>query len=323
MKYLRRDFLRLAAGAAIVPALADAARAESYPTRPVHMIVCFPGGTATDIIARLTGRGLSEQLGQQFVIENRPGAGGNLGTEFVARAAPDGYTLLTVVAPNAINATLYDNLNFNFIHDIAPVGGIGRVPFVVAAASALPAKTIAEFIAYAKGNPGKVNMVTGGNGTATDVFGEMFEIMTGVSLVKVPYRSDYMADLISGQVQIVFGPMPSLLTQIQDGRVRALAVTTASRSPALPNTPALGEFVAGYEASGWYGVGAPRSTPTEIVVDLNKALNAVLSDPDVKTRLAAVGAEPMPMTAVEFGTFVADETEKWAKVIRTANIKPD
>jgi tripartite-type tricarboxylate transporter receptor subunit TctC len=323
MKYFRREFLQLVMSTTALSFLPDKTRAQDYPTRPVHMVACFPGGTATDIIARIIARGLSERLGQQIVVENRPGAAGNLGTEFVARAAPDGYTLLTVVAPNAINATLYDNLSFNFTHDIAPVAGIARVPFVVAAAVSLPAKTIPEFVAYAKANPAKVNMVTGGSGTATDVFGELFEIMTGINLVKVPYRSDYMADLLSGQVQVVFGPMPSLLAQIQDSKVRALAVTTAARSSALPNVPSLGEFVPGYEASGWYGVGAPRSTPAEIVEKLNREISFTLADPDTKARLASVGSEPMPMTSVEFGKFVSDETEKWARVIKIAGIRPD
>jgi tripartite-type tricarboxylate transporter receptor subunit TctC len=323
MKFPRRSFLRLAAAAAAFPAAARVGYAQDYPTRPVRLVVCFPGGTATDIVARVTAQALSERLGEQFAVDNRPGAAGNLGTEFVVRAPPDGYTLLIAVAPNAINASLYDNLNFNFIRDIAPVAGIGRVPFVLVVNPSLPVKTVPEFIAYAKSNPGKINMVTGGNGTATDVFGELFKMMTGVDLVNVPYRSDYMADLLGGQVQGVFGPIPSLITYIRTGKLRALAVTSATRSPALPDVPALGEFVPGYEASGWYGVGAPRGTPAAIVDKLNTAINAALADANVKARLVGFGAEPMPMTPAEFGKFIAGETEKWSRVIKFAGIKPD
>jgi tripartite-type tricarboxylate transporter receptor subunit TctC len=323
MKSHRRHFLALAAAAAALPTAARVGHAQAYPARPVRLIVCFPCGTATDIVARVIAQALSERLGQQFAVDNRPGAAGNLGTELVVRAPADGYTLLIAVAPNAINASLYDNLSFNFIRDIAPVAGIGRVPFVMATNPSLPVKTVAEFITYAKRNPGKINMVTGGNGTATDVFGELFKMTTGVDLVNVPYRSDYMADLLSGQVQVVFGPIPSLLTFIRSGKLRALAVTTAARSPALPEVPALGEFVPGYEASGWYGVGAPKGTPAAIVDKLNGAVNAALGDASVKARLLGYGAAPMPMTPAEFGTFIAGETAKWSKVIKFAGIKPD
>jgi tripartite-type tricarboxylate transporter receptor subunit TctC len=319
----RRRFLHLAAGSAALPGLSRIARAEDYPTRPVRLIVCFPAGTATDIVARLMAQGLSERLGEQFVIENRPGAAGNLGTDFVVRAPPDGYTLLIAGAPNTINATLYDNLSFNFIRDIAPVAGIGRVPFVLVINPSLPVKTIPEFIAYAKANPGKINMATGGNGTATDVFSELFKIMTGVDFIKVPYHSDYMADLLGARVQAVFGPIPALVANIRNGKLRALAVTTATRSPALPDVPAVAESVPGYEASGWYGVGAPSGTSAAIIEKLNQEINAVLAQPEMKARLVALGAEPMSMTPVEFGKFIAGETEKWAKVIRTADIKPD
>jgi tripartite-type tricarboxylate transporter receptor subunit TctC len=319
----RRDFILALGGAAVLAATPHLACAQDYPSRPVRVVVCFPAGTATDIIARLMVGQLSERLGQQFVIDDRAGAAGNLGTEFVVRAPPDGYTLLLVDAPNAINATLYDDLNFNFIRDIAPVAGIGRVPFVMTINPSLPAKTVAEFIAYAKANPDNINMVTGGSGTATDVFGELFKMMTGVTYVNVPYRSDYMADLLGGQVQGVFGPIPSSIGYIRAGKLRALAVTTARRSPALPDVPALGEFVPGYEASGWYGLGAPKDTPNEIIDKLNREANAGLADPTMRARLADVGAEPMIMTAAEFKTFIANETDKWSKVIKFAGIKPD
>jgi tripartite-type tricarboxylate transporter receptor subunit TctC len=322
VKIVRREFLQLAGGAAGL-SFATAAIAETYPERPVRLIVYFPAGTANDIIARLIAQRLSERLGQPVVVDNRPGAAGNLGTELVAHAAPDGYTLLLAGAPNAVNTTLYDNLSFNFIRDIVPVACIGRGPFVVVVNSQVPAHTIAEFISYAKSNPGKVNMVTGGNGTSTHVFGELFMMMTGVELVHVPYRSDYMADLIAGQVQIVFGPIPSLIQYIRDGKLRALAVTTATRSQALPDIPTVAETVPGYNAISWYGIGVPRETPGSIVEALNTQVNAVLGAAEIKAKLLDLGVDAAPMTPAEFSTFILSETEKWAKVIKFAGIKPD
>jgi tripartite-type tricarboxylate transporter receptor subunit TctC len=323
IRFPRRNFLKIAVGAAALPAVLGNARAQDYPMRPVRVIVCFPAGTATDIVARVACRSLSERLGREFVVDNRPGAAGNLGTELVVHAAADGYTLLLVDAPNAVNASLYTDLSFNFIRDVAPVAGIGRVPFVMVINPSLPVKTIPEFIAYAKANPGKINMVTGGNGTATEVFGELFQMMTEVRLVKVPYRSDYMADLLGGRVQLVFGPLPSLLANIRNGKLRVVGVTTAARSPVLPDIPAIGEFVHGYEASGWYGLGAPSATPSAIVDKINNAVDASVADPQTRARLIALGAEPMSMTPAEFGKFIADETDKWSKVIKFAGIKPN
>jgi tripartite-type tricarboxylate transporter receptor subunit TctC len=319
----RRQFLHLAAGVAALPAMSRVARAQAYPARPVRVVVGFPAGGAPDIIARLTGQWLSERLGQQFVIENRPGFGGNIATEFVVKAPPDGYTLLMPVSTNAVNATLYPNLTFNFIRDIAPVARIANAPFVVVVPPSFPAKTLPEFIAYAKANPGKINMASAGNGTSPHIFGELFQIMTGVNLVHVPYRSVYIADLLAGQVQVVFNPIPQSLELIRTGKLRALAVTTAKRLEALPDLPAVGEFVAGYEAAGWYGLGVPKNTPAEIVNKLNETMNAAVADPKAKARLAELGVEARPMTPDEFGKFIADETEKWGKVIRTVNIKAE
>lgn len=322
MKIGRREFLRLVSGAAGL-SLANAAVAEGYPERPVHLIVYFPPGTANDIIARLVAQRLSASLGQPIVVDNRPGAAGNLGTELVVHALPDGYTLLLAGAPNAVNTTLYDNLSFNFLRDIAPVACIGRGAFAVVVNPEVPARTIAEFISYAKSNPGKINMVTGGNGTSTHVFGELFMMMTGVQLVHVPYRSDYMADLIAGQVQIVFGPIPSLIQHIRNGKLRALAVTTATRSQALPDVPTVAETVPGYDAISWYGIGAPRETPGAVIEILNKQINAALNDIELRAKLVGLGVEAAPMAPAEFGKFINGETEKWAKVIRFAGIKPD
>jgi tripartite-type tricarboxylate transporter receptor subunit TctC len=287
----------------------------------VRIIVGFPAGQASDSIARLMGQSLSERLGQQFVIENRPGAGGNIATEVVVRAPPDGYTLLMVTTSNAINATLYANLNFNFIRDIAPVGSIGGGPYVMVVNPSVPARTVPEFIAYAKANPGKINMASSGNGAPAHVFGELFKMMTGISMVHVPYRGGYLSDLLGGQVQVVFSSMPSSLQYIMVGKLRALAVTAATRSDALPDIPALGEFVPGYEASVSYGIGAPKRTSAEIIEKLNKEINAVVADPNLKARLVGFGVEPMSMASAEFEKFIADETEKWGKVIRAANIK--
>jgi tripartite-type tricarboxylate transporter receptor subunit TctC len=323
MKFPRRKFLHLAAGAAALPALPRIASADTYPSRPVHMIVGFPASNASDIIARLIAQSLSDRLGQQFVVDNRPGAGSNIGTEMVVRAAPDGFTLLLVAPSAAINATIYPNLNFNFIRDVALVGSIGNSAFVMMVNPSVPAKTVPEFIAYAKANPGKINMASAGNGTATHVFGELFKIMAGVDLVHVPYRGSFLPDLLGGQVQVVFGPIAQSVELIRTGKLRALAVTTASRSAALPDIPTIGEFVSGYEASAWYGVGAPKNTPTEIVGRLNTELNAVLADPKIKERFADLGLIAMPMTPAEFGKLIADETEKWGKVVRAANIKPE
>jgi tripartite-type tricarboxylate transporter receptor subunit TctC len=316
----RRTFLHLAAGASALPAVSRIARAQAYPSRPVRMIVPFPAGQATDSIARLVGQSLSERMGQPFVIENRTGAGGNIGTEGVVRASPDGYTLLLVGLPNAMNATLYKKLNYDFIRDIAPVASLGGGPYVMVVNSSVPAKTVAEFAAYAKANSGRINMGSSGNGSASHVFGELFKMMTGVTFAHIPYRSGYVPDLLSGQVQVVFGTIATNIQYIRSGMLRALAVTTATRSDVLPDIPTVGEFVPGYEASAWYGVGAPRNTPAEVIDKLNKEIDAVAADPTTKARLAGLGVDPVLMTSAEFGKFIADETEKWGKVIRAANI---
>jgi tripartite-type tricarboxylate transporter receptor subunit TctC len=325
MKLPRRKFLRLAAGAAALPAVSHFAWAQTYPTRPVRLVVGFPPGGGTDIVARLIGQWLSERLGQQLVIENRPGAGSNIATEGVVRAAADGYTLLLVSAAHAINATLYDRLNYNFLRDIAPVAGVIRVPNLMEVNPSLPPKSVPEFIAYAKANPGKVNYASGGNGTAQHLAGELFKIMTGVDMVHVPYRGDAPAltDLIGGQVQVMFGNMPSSIEHIRAGKLRPLAVTTAARSEALPDLPPVGDFVPGYEASTWQGLGAPGNTPAEIVGKLNKEINAALSDPKIKAKLADLGGTVLSGSPADFGKLIADETEKWGKVIRAANIKPE
>jgi tripartite-type tricarboxylate transporter receptor subunit TctC len=325
MKLPRRKFLRLAAGAAALPAVSHFAWAQTYPTRPVRLVVGFPPGGGTDITARLIGQWLSERLGQQLVIENRPGAGSNIATEGVVRAAADGYTLLLVSAAHAINATLYDRLNYNFLRDIAPVAGIIRVPNVMEVNPSLPPKSVSEFIAYAKANPGKVNYSSGGNGTAQHLSGELFKMMTGVVMVHVPYRGDAPAltDLIGGQVQVMFGSIPPSVEHIRAGKLRALAVTTATRAEALPDIPTVSDFVPGYEASAWYGIGAPGNTPAEIVDKLNKEINAALSDPKIKARLADLGGTVLSGSPADFGKLIADETGKWGKVIRAANIKPD
>jgi len=319
----RRQFLHLAAGAVALPTMPRFAWAQSYPSRPVRIIVPFPAGQASDTIARLIGQSLSERLGQSFVIENRTGAGGNIGTESVVRAMPDGHTLLLVGLTNAMNATLYKKLNFNFIRDIAPVASIGGTPYVLVVHPSVPAKTVPEFIAYAKANPGKINMGSSGSGAVSHVFGERFKFMTGINLVHVPYRGGYVPDLLSGQVQVVFGTISTCIQYIRGGMLRALAVTTATRSDVLPDIPTLAEFVPSYEASQWYGVGAPKDTPAEVIEKLNKEINAVVADPLIKTRLASLGVDPMSMTSAAFGKFVADETEKWGHVIQALNIKAD
>jgi tripartite-type tricarboxylate transporter receptor subunit TctC len=324
MKLPRRQFLHLAAGAAALPAVSRMAWAEIYPSRPVRIVVPFTPGGASDITARLMGQWLSERLGQQFVIDNRPGGGTNIGTEAVVRAPADGYTLLMVGGYNAINATLYDKLNHNFIRDIAPVAGIIVVPNVMVVNPSVPAATVPEFIAYAKSKPGKTTMASAGTGTPSHVTGELFKMMAGVNLVHVPYRGGgpALTDLLSGQVQVMFATMPSSIEYIRAGKLRALAVATATRSEALPDVPTVGEFVPGYEASSWSGLGAPRATPAEIVDKLNKEVNAALDDPKMKARLADLGGTPLPGSPVQFGKLIAEETEKWGKVIRAANIKP-
>jgi tripartite-type tricarboxylate transporter receptor subunit TctC len=324
VKLPRRTFLHLAAGAAALPTVSRIASADTYPSRPVHVIVGFPAGLTPDIVARLMGQWLSERLGQPFVIENRPGAATNIGTEAVVRAAPDGYTLLLVSSANAINTSLYQHLTFNFIADIAPVASVDRAPFVMVINPSVPAKTVPEFIAYAKANPGKINMASSGNGTSVHVFGELFKVMAGVDLVVVPYpRGSYLSDLLGGQVQVVFAAIPTVIGYIRAGQLRALAVTMATRSDVLPDIPTVGEFVAGYEASGWEGVGAPKSTSVAIIEKLNKEINAGLADPKLRARLTELGNVPMPMTPADFGKFTAEETEKWGKAIRVANIKPN
>jgi tripartite-type tricarboxylate transporter receptor subunit TctC len=323
MKLLRRNFLHLAASAAALPAVSRFAFAQAYPSRSVRIIVPFPAGQATDTIARLMGQSLLERIGQPFVIENRTGAGGNIGTESVVRATPDGYTLLLVGLSNALNATLYKKLNFNFIRDIAPVASIGGTPYVMVINPSVPAKTIPEFIAYAKANPSKINMGSSGSGSVSHVFGERFKMMTGINLVHVPYRGGYVPDLLSGQVQVVFGTISTCIQYIRGGMLRALAVTTATRSDVLPDIPTLAEFVPGYEASQWYGVGAPKDTPAEVIDKLNNDINAVAADPFIKARLAGLGVDPMSMTSAAFGKLIVDEAEKWGKVIRAANIKAE
>jgi tripartite-type tricarboxylate transporter receptor subunit TctC len=318
----RRDLMCDMAAAAALPIVASPAIAESYPARPVHVIVGFAAGGPNDISARLMGQWLSERLGQQFIIENRAGAGGNVAAEVVVRAPADGYTLLLVPAPAAINATLYQNLSFDFIHDIAPVGGILRVPEVMVVNPSVPAKTVPEFIAYAKANPGKINMASAGNGSVPHVAGELFKSMTGVNLVRVGYRGGGPAliDLIAGQVQVMFEPTLSTLPYIQAGKLRALAVSSAARSPALPDVPTVGEFVPGYEATAWFGIGAPKNTPAEIIGALSREMNAGLADSKLQQRITDLGGVPMPMSPGEFAKFIADETGKWAKVIKSAGI---
>jgi tripartite-type tricarboxylate transporter receptor subunit TctC len=298
--------------------------AQAYPTRPVRIIVPFAPAGSTDIVARLFGQWLSERLGHQFIIENRPGASGNIGTEAVVRAPADGYTLLLGAGVNAVNATLYDKLNFEFIRDIAPVAGIIRFAFVMVVNPSFPAKTVPEFITYANANPGKISFASSGAGTGLHMSGELFKMMTGVNMVHVPYRGSgpALTDLLGGQVQVMFADLPSSIEYVRSGKLRALAVTTAMRSEVLPDIPTVAEFLPGYEASGWNGVGAPKNTPVEIVERLNKEINAALADPKMKVRLAELGSTPFMLSSTDFGKLIADETEKWAKVIRAANIKP-
>ena len=325
MKLPRRSFLQLAAGAAALPAVSRHAWALDYPTRPVRIIVGFPAGAPSDITARLIGQWLSDRLAQPFVVENRAGAGGNLATGLVVKAPPDGHTLLLAGSNDAINATLYESLNYSFIRDIAPVAAIIRVPNVMVVNPSLPAKTVPEFIAYAKANPDKLNMASAGNGTVQHVAGELFRVMTGVDMRHVPYRGSPQAltDLLGGQVEVLFSPMPASIEFIRAGKLRALAVTTATRSDLLPDLPTVGEFVPGFEASVWNGFGAPKNTPDETINMLNKAINAGLADPMVKGRIADLGGTVLAGSPADFGKLIAAETEKWGKVIRAANIKPE
>jgi len=321
----RREFLRLAGAAAALSGASRRATAETYPARPVRLIVGFPAGGPTDIFARLMGQWLSERLGHQFIVENRPGAGSTLATEAVVNAAPDGYTLLLVTAACAISTTFYDKLSFVFLRDIAPVAGIIRGPMVMVVNPAVPANTVGEFIAYAKTNPGKINMASVGNGTSPHLAGELFKAMAGVNMLHVPYRgaAPALTDLIGGQVEVMFEGMASLVDHIRTGKLRALAVTTTTRAPALPDIPTVGEFVPGYEASQWYGIGAPRDTPVEIIAALNKEINAGLAEPRIRARLGDLGGTVLVVSPAEFGKLTADETEKWGKVVKFSGAKPD
>jgi tripartite-type tricarboxylate transporter receptor subunit TctC len=325
MKLARRKFLHLAAGVAALPVITRVSSAQSYPVRPVHLLAGFPPGGIVDLIARLIGQWLSERLGQQFVIENRPGAGSNIATELVARATPDGYTLLLVSSVNAWNTAIYDKLNFNFVRDIAPVASIIRTPAVMEVNPSVPAKTVPEFIAYAKANPGKIDMGTGGPGSGQHVYGELFKVMAGVDLITVHYRGagPALPDLMSGRIQVMFDPVASSIAYIRAGKLRPLGVTTATPIDVLPDVPAIGDFVPGYEASGWDGIGAPANTPPEIISILNKEVNAALADATFKARLADLGADPFANSPAEFGKFIAEYIEKWGKVIRAANIKAE
>ena len=325
LKLARRKFLHLAAGAAALPAASRSASAQAYPTRPVRLIVGYPAGGVADVVARLISHWLSERLGQPFVIENRPGAGTNIAAEAVVRASADGYTFFLPTAANAINATLYDKLNFNFLRDIAPVAGINRFPIVMVVNSSFPVKTVPEFIAYAVANPGKINMGSIGNGTSPHVAGELFKMTTGVNMVHVPYRGGGAAltDLLSGQVQVFFPAVSGYIEHIRAGRLRALAVMTSERLELLPDIPTMSDFVPGLEANDWTGLGAPKNTPAEIVEKLNKEINAGLLDPQLKLRIADLGGAVLGGSPAKFGGFVAEETEKWAKVIRAVNIKAE
>jgi tripartite-type tricarboxylate transporter receptor subunit TctC len=325
MKPHRRQVLALAVSAVTAPLVSRFAKAQSYPTRPVHLLVGFPPGGPADIFSRLIGQWLSEHLGQQFIIENRPGAASNVATEAAARAPADGYTLLQVGPPHAINAALYDKLNYNFIRDITPIAGIARSPNVMEVNPSVPAKTVPEFIAYAKANPGKINMASSGNGTVTHVAGELFKMMTGVNMVHVPYRGSTPAltDLLGGQVQVMFENVPSSIEFIRAGKLRPIAVTQAMRSEALPDIPTLGEFLPGYEASSWFGIGAPKGTPAEIIDKLNKEINAGLAHPKIKTKIVELGGTMLPGSPADFGKLIAEETEKWAKVVKFSGAKPD
>jgi tripartite-type tricarboxylate transporter receptor subunit TctC len=326
MKLPRRQFLQLAVGAAALPVASRIASAESYPSRPVRWIVGQAAGSGSDIAARLMGKWMSEHLGHAFIVENRPGGGGNIATEAVVRASADGYTILLVNNQNTINASLYDNLNFNFSRDIAPVAGIFRLPLIMEVNPSFPAKTVAELIAYAKANPGKINMASPGVGSPQHVAGELFKFMTGTDIVHVPYRGTgpALTDLLGGQVQLMFDPMASSIEHVRLGRLRALAVTTAVRSDALPDIPTVGEFVQGYEASAWVGLGTPKNTPAAIIDTLNREINSALTDAGIKARLADLGTTVIsPGSPADFGRLITEDTEKWAKVIKFAGIKPE
>jgi tripartite-type tricarboxylate transporter receptor subunit TctC len=325
VKLARRRFLHLAAGAAALPTASRFAWAQAYPSRPVRLIIGYPPGGSADITARLTGQWLSERLGQPVVIESRPGAATNLATEAVVRASPDGYTLLLVAPANAINATLYDKLSFDFLRDIVPVAGIIRFPNVVVVNPSLPIKTIPELIAYAKANPGKLNMASSGNGSTIHMSGELFKMLTGINMVHVPYRggAPALTDLIAGQVHVMFDNIPTSAEHIKAGRLRGLAVTSAARSQVLPDLPTVADFLPGYEASAWYGLGVPKNTPDEVIDKINKGMNAVLADPKSQARFAELGASLLPGSPADFSRLVADETEKWGKVVRFSGAKPD
>jgi tripartite-type tricarboxylate transporter receptor subunit TctC len=325
MKLPRRNFLHLASSVAALPAVSRFARAQAYPTRPVRVVVGFPPGATADTIARMMGQWLADRLGQPFVIENRPGAGTNIAAELVVRAPADGYTLLMVTAANAINTTLYEKLSFDFIRDIVPVAGITREPLIMQVNPSLPVKTVPEFIAYAKANPGKINMASAGNGTGPHVAGELFKMMTGVDMIHVPYRgtAPALTDLLGGQVQVMFAPMSASIEYIRAGKLRALAIASAMRSQAFPHIPTLGDVVPGYEASVWVGLGAPKGTPAGIVDQLNETINAGLADPTIKARLADLGATAMTFSRSDFAKFIVEETDRWGKVVKFAGIKPE
>ena len=321
MKLARRDMLRLSAAAAALPCLREAAAAQTYPTRPVRIVVPYPVGIAPDIATRLLAQGLSQRLKQQFIVDNRPGGAANIGTQIVLKAAPDGYTLLTSTMTNVLNMSLYDSLDFNFLHDLVPVAGLVLLPLVLVVNPSVPAKTLPEFIAYAKKNPGKINFASVGSGAATDVAGELFNMMAGTHLVNVPYRSSYLPDLLSGQVQVGFTPILQTISFIRAGKLRPLAVTDSARSKVLPDIPTVAEFVPGYKAIVWDGISAPAKTPPDIVNKLNTAINAVLNDAPMQEKFADLGAVAMVMSPAEFGQFTKDEAAKWAKVIKTVGIK--
>jgi tripartite-type tricarboxylate transporter receptor subunit TctC len=322
MPLARRRFLHLAAGAVALPALSRTAIAADYPARPVHIITGYAAGAGPDIMGRLAAQWLSQRLNQQFIVDNRPGAASNIGTEIAAKSAPDGYTLYVAVSTNAVNQTLYQNLNFNFARDFVPAAFIGATPFVIVTTPQFPAKTLPDFIAYAKQNPGKVDYATSGVGTGPHVAVELLKMMSGIDIVHVPYRGNYVTDVIAGTVPAACSPMPQVVEFIKDGRLHAVAVTTAKRSPSLPDVPAIGEVVPGYEASGWYSLVAPTGTPAEAIARLNAEMNAGLNDAALKSRILTLGVEPRPLTTAEFGKFIAAEIDKWAKVIKFAQLKP-
>jgi tripartite-type tricarboxylate transporter receptor subunit TctC len=325
MKFQRREFLHLAAGAAVLPAFSGIAKAETYPARPVHLIIGYTPGGSADLTARLMGQWLSARLGQQFIIENRPGGGTNIATEAAVRAAPDGYNLLLAAPANAINATLYEKLSFNFLRDTEPVGAFIRFPNVVCVNPSVPVKSIPELIAYAKANPGKLNMASSGNGSTIHMSGELFKMITGINMVHVPYRggAPALTDLLAGQVHVMFDNIPTCAEYVKGGQLRGLAVTSTTRSAVLPDLPTVADFLPGYEASAWYGLVAPKKTPAEVVDKMNKEINAVLASPEAKTRFADLGAFLLPGSAADFGNLLAEETEKWGKVVKFAGVKVD